>query len=80
MRVERWQMTTPYASLNATKHNHLDGDSEVDEVDFDADFWQVVGVGQLGGHVEPELGVIVHVTVSQPDQCARACGAQPTTC
>ena len=27
-----------------------------------------MGVGHLGGHVEPEVLVIVHITVPQPDE------------
>lgn len=46
----------------------LTRDSEVDEGDFDADLGQEVRVRVLGGHVEAEAGVVVHVLVAQPQQ------------
>ena len=42
--------------------------SEVDNGDFDADFRQVMRVGQLRRHVELKRLVILHVTVSQTNQ------------
>lgn len=43
-------------------------DREVNDGHLDADLGQVVGVGHLGGHVEPEVTVVVNVAVSQTNQ------------
>ena len=40
------------------------------DADLGADVWGIVGVAQLGGDVEPELLVVLHCGVTQPDtQC-----------
>lgn len=43
------------------------GNREVDKGNLDAHLWQVVGVGQWGGHVQLEAGVVLHVCVPQMD-------------
>ena len=43
-------------------------DGEVDQGDLDAHLRQVVRVAQLGGHVQTERLVVVHLRVSQFDQ------------
>lgn len=43
-------------------------DCEVNDGHLDADLGQVVGVGHLGGHVEPEVTVVVNVAVSKTNQ------------
>lgn len=44
------------------------GDSKVDDGHLDTDLRQVVRVGELCGHVELKVLVIVYVTVTQADQ------------
>lgn len=68
--------------LNHAKYiqkTHSGGDGEVDDVDLDAHFRQVVRVGKLGGHVEPEVGIVLNVNVPKPDQCTGACKDQGST-
>lgn len=43
-------------------------DGEVDERHRDADFWEVVRVGKLGGDVETEARVVVHISIAQVDK------------
>eukprot|EP00976_Prorocentrum_cordatum_P073780 1181260-Prorocentrum_minimum.AAC.3 len=50
----------------------LGGDGEVDHRHLDAHLRQVVRVGQLGGYVELEVLVIVHVAVPDPHHHAVA--------
>lgn len=42
-------------------------DHEVEQGDLDCHLWQVVGVAQLGGDVEPELGAVLDGAVAQTD-------------
>lgn len=51
---------------------YLLGDSKVDEVGGNAHFRQIVGVGQLGGHVQLEVGIVVNIRAPQPDEAAVA--------
>lgn len=52
---------------------HLPRDGKVDKVDLDAHFWEVVWVGHLSGHVEPELRVVIHIRVTQANEGTGAC-------
>ena len=54
---------------------YLLGDCEVDEVGSNAHFWQVVRVGQLGSHVQLEVGIIVHIRAPKSDEAAVALAA-----
>lgn len=59
----------PSSSLSAAQtHTDLLHDSEVDYGGLCADLWCVVGVGQLGGDVETELWIILHLFISQLQQ------------
>ena len=46
---------------------------EVDDGGLGGNLGGVVGVGQLGGDVEPEVVVILHFLVSQTDDWSAAC-------
>ncbi len=48
----------------------LGGDKEVEEGDLDRDFWWVMGVGQLAGHVEAEIWVVGDHIVPNLDDLA----------
>ena len=48
----------------------LRGDKEVKEGDLDRDFWRVMGVGQLAGHIEAEIGVVGDHIVPNLDDLA----------
>lgn len=50
-----------YSSGSASSETDLSGDGEVDEVGGNADLWQVVRVGQLGAHVQLEVGIVVYI-------------------
>ena len=51
---------------------YLLGDCEVDEVGSNAHFRQVMWVGQLGGHVQPKIHIIVDVGAPKPNEAAMA--------
>ena len=59
---------------------HLSSYGEVDERGGDADLGQVVGVGQLGGQEQLEIGIIVHLAARQPDEAPRALQKQAVNC
>lgn len=48
----------------------LRGDKEVEEGDLDRDFWWVMGVCQLAGHVEAEIWVVGDHIVPNLDDLA----------
>ena len=52
-----WDKWTPWPTL--LFH------SKVDDGGFCGRLWRVVGVGHLGGDVEPEVGVVLHLLVTQ---------------
>mmetsp|Transcript_18565 Transcript_18565/g.38843 ORF Transcript_18565/g.38843 Transcript_18565/m.38843 type:complete len:378 (-) Transcript_18565:1288-2421(-) len=45
----------------------LERDGDVDDRHLDANFWEVVWIGHLCCHVEEEVLVVIHLTVSQLD-------------
>ena len=48
-----------------TCRSHLLRDRVVDDHGLAADLWAIVGLGELGGHVQPEVAVPLHLFVSQ---------------
>ena len=57
----------------------LRGNKEVEEGDLDRDFWWVMGVGQLAGHVEAEIWVIRDHVVPNLDHLAATLHSQYVT-
>jgi hypothetical protein len=47
-------------------------DCEVDDGGFDADFWNIMGVGHFCGEVKFEFVVIRNVTISQSENHLRS--------
>ena len=46
------------------------GDRVVDDHRLATDFWTIVRLGELGGHVQTEVAVPLHLLVSQLDNFA----------
>jgi hypothetical protein len=47
--------------------------SEVDNGGLSRSLWIIVGIGELGGEVETEIGIVFHLLVTNSNQ-------HPTTC
>ena len=58
----------------------LRGDKEVEEGDLDRDFWRIMGVGQLAGHVEAKIWVVGDHVVPNLDDLAATLHSKNVTC